>query len=467
MTVLSQVAIGCLFMKFFGTDGIRGPANEFPITPEIALRVGRAMARLLPSNSGERKKFLLGRDTRVSGPMLESSLAAGLMSEGAEVILVGVLPTPAVAFLTQKLGCDGGVMLTASHNPFQDNGIKIFAGDGYKLTDEVEAKVEDYLRKEAKLETEKVAGSSVGSVSVLEEGLDQYLDSLCLALPDLSLEGVRIVFDGANGAGSEAGVKLFEALGAEVTSLGVAPDGININENIGAMHPEAAAAKVLEVGASIGVCLDGDGDRLVLIDSDGEVVDGDRLLCLAALALHEQGLLKGDTLVATVMSNLGLDQTLAKRGIAVERAAVGDRHVLEKMREKEYNLGGENSGHVIFSDFGTTGDGLAATLQILATIQKTGKSLQELASVMPIFPQRLVNIRVKEKPPISEVKGLPEMIAAAEAAMGDEGRVLIRYSGTEKKMRVMVEAQQEEVMEEWCSRLVEVVREELGEKELV
>ena len=307
----------------------------------------------------------------------------------------------------------------------------------------------------------------MGSVSVLEEGLDQYLDSLCLALPDLSLEGVRIVFDGANGAGSEAGVKLFEALGAEVTSLGVTPDGININENIGAMHPEAAAAKVLEVGASIGVCLDGDGDRLVLIDSDGEVVDGDRLLCLAALALHEQGLLKGDTLVATVMSNLGLDQTLAKRGIAVERAAVGDRHVLEKMREKEYNLGGENSGHVIFSDFGTTGDGLAATLQILATIQKTGKSLQELASVMPIFPQRLVNIRVKEKPPISEVKGLPEMIAAAEAAMGDEGRVLIRYSGTEKKMRVMVEAQQEEVMKEWCSRLVEVVREELGEKELV
>ena len=447
-------------MKLFGTDGIRGTANEFPITPEMALRVGRAIARVLESQQPGRHKVVIGKDTRISGYMLENALTSGLVSEGARVLLTGPLPTPAVAHLTKSMACDAGIMLTASHNPFQDNGIKIFGPDGFKLNDELEAAIESLVAGESL--SEPIPGTELGKAFRINDASGRYIEFAKNAIGSTRLDGLKIVVDCAHGAGYFVGPLIFEELGAEVIALGVKPDGRNINENCGALHAAQAAQRVKECGADLGVCLDGDADRLVLIDATGKVVDGDRLLCLAALALKRKGELDGDTLVATVMSNLGLKEALAKNGIGLETTAVGDRNVLERMREKGYGLGGENSGHVIFSNHATTGDGIMGALQILAEMNATGKSLAELANCMEVFPQKLVNLAVTDKPPLDEITGLNELIAKAESAMGDSGRVLIRYSGTEKKIRVMVEARDQAVMEDWCGQLVDLVKNKIG-----
>ena len=447
-------------MKLFGTDGIRGTANEFPITPEMALRVGRAIARVLESQQPGRHKVVIGKDTRISGYMLENALTSGLVSEGARVLLTGPLPTPAVAHLTKSMACDAGIMLTASHNPFQDNGIKIFGPDGFKLNDELEAAIESLVAGESL--SEPIPGTELGKAFRINDASGRYIEFAKNAIGSTRLDGLKIVVDCAHGAGYFVGPLIYEELGAEVIALGVKPDGRNINENCGALHAAQAAQRVKECGADLGVCLDGDADRLVLIDATGKVVDGDRLLCLAALALKRKGELDGDTLVATVMSNLGLKEALAKNGIGLETTAVGDRNVLERMREKGYALGGENSGHVIFSNHATTGDGIMGALQILAEMNATGKSLAELANCMEVFPQKLVNLAVTDKPPLDEITGLNELIAKAESAMGDSGRVLIRYSGTEKKIRVMVEARDQAVMEDWCGQLVDLVKNKIG-----
>lgn len=447
-------------MKLFGTDGIRGTANEFPITPELALRVGRAIARVLESQHPGRHKVVIGKDTRISGYMLENALTSGLVSEGARVLLTGPLPTPAVAHLTKSMACDAGIMLTASHNPFQDNGIKIFGPDGFKLNDELEATIESLVAGESL--NEPIPGTELGKAFRIDDASGRYIEFAKNAIGSTRLDGLKIVVDCAHGAGYFVGPLIFEELGAEVIALGVKPDGRNINENCGALHADQAAERVKESGADLGVCLDGDADRLVLIDATGTIVDGDRLLCLAALALKRKGELDGDTLVATVMSNLGLKEALAKNGIGLETTGVGDRNVLERMREKGYSLGGENSGHVIFSNHATTGDGIMGALQILAEMNATGKSLAELANCMEVFPQKLVNLAVTDKPPLEDIAGLNELIAQAESAMGDSGRVLIRYSGTEKKIRVMVEARDQGVMEDWCGQLVELVKNEIG-----
>lgn len=447
-------------MKLFGTDGIRGTANEFPITPELAMQVGRAIARILPAREAGAHKVVIGRDTRISGQMLESALTAGLMSEGASVLLAGSLPTPAVAYLTQTLRCDAGIMLTASHNPFQDNGIKVFGPDGFKLGDAMEEAVEVLIAGGSL--TEPQAGAEVGEIGTVDEATTQYVEFAKKAIGSTRLDGLKVVFDGANGAGCEVGPRILRELGAEVFSVGVEPDGRNINQECGSLHPELAAAKVKEFAADLGVCLDGDADRLALVDANGKIVNGDCLLCLSALALKRRGQLVSDTLVATVMSNLGLKEALARNGIALETTAVGDRNVLERMREKGYSLGGENSGHVIFARHATTGDGVMGALQILAEMNATGKSLAELADCMEIFPQKLVNLAVTAKPPLEEIAGLNDLITTAESAMGDSGRVLVRYSGTEKKIRVMVEAREQVVMEDWCGQLVTLVTKEIG-----
>jgi phosphoglucosamine mutase len=445
-------------MKLFGTDGIRGTANEYPITPELALKLGRVLPRILQPASNDSFAVLIARDTRISGTMLESALVSGLLSEGADVLTTGPLPTPAAAFLTTEMECQAGIMLTASHNPFEDNGIKIFGSDGYKLNDAAEAQVEEFLLGND-LAT---SNQKVGSLTTLTDATERYLAFAQKSIGDATLKGLKVVVDCAHGAGYFAGPRLLEQLGVTVIPLGVEPDGRNINAGVGSLHPEKAAAAVKEHSADLAICLDGDADRLTLVDGNGDVVNGDKLLCLCALGLKRRGLLAKDTVVATVMSNLGLQEALAKNGIAFETTAVGDRNVLERMREKGYNFGGENSGHLIFSDHATTGDGLMAALQVLAEMRATGKPVAQLADCMTVFPQKLVNLAVTEKPAIEDIPGLTSLIAEAEKVMGDDGRVLIRYSGTEKKIRVMVEARKEQIMKHWCDQLSELVQKEIG-----
>jgi len=437
----------------FGTDGIRGLANEYPITPEVALRVGRAVARVLGA-----QRVVIGKDTRVSGLMLESALTAGLVSEGVEVLHAGVLPTPAVALLTESRKCDAGIMLTASHNPFADNGIKIFAADGYKLNDELEEAVEAIILDEnLTFEAKKI-----GEVSKIEDGEAEYAEFAQEAVSSVNLAGMKIVLDCAHGAAHSVGPAIFKKLGAKVILLGVAPDGYNINEGVGALHPEKAAAIVRSEGAHLGICFDGDADRVIFIDEKGEVISGDRVLCLSAKELSRQGKLKGDTLVATVMSNLGLRDALAKGGIQLEVTGVGDRLVLERMREKGFALGGENSGHVIFSDHAKTGDGIMSALMVLSFMRKNDLPLSELASCMNEYPSILVNMAVREKPALDSVPEIKNVMKSAEETLGDEGRILVRYSGTEKKLRILVEAKDGDLAQSQCDTIVAAVKETIG-----
>ncbi len=426
--------------KLFGTDGIRGPANRPPLTPETAIRIGQALALVLRRHEKHGPKILIGKDTRLSGYMLESALASGMCSMGADVILAGPIPTPAVAFLTGNINADAGIVISASHNPFRDNGIKFFSREGYKLNDGKEKEIEDLVGSAAFPESLPPA-ERIGKAFRCEGALGRYMVFLRHALPaGLSLEGMKIAVDCANGATYKVAPDLLKEMRAEVLPVNIAPDGTNINEHSGSLHPRRLAETARRRGADIGLAFDGDGDRLVAVDEEGGVVTGDRIIAICAIHMKNAGILDNNTVVTTVMSNLGLRECLAKNAINHVNAPVGDRYVLEKMLDCGAVLGGEDSGHIIFSNLHTTGDGLLSALYLLSVMKSTGKKLSELASVMKTYPQILRNIPVREKIPLEEAPQLAGMISEVERRLGAKGRVLVRYSGTEPVLRIMVEA---------------------------
>jgi phosphoglucosamine mutase len=428
--------------RLFGTDGIRGVANRHPMTAEVALRLGRAVAKRFrhPSRPG---RVVIGKDTRLSGYMLESALEAGIVSAGADAMLVGPLPTPGIAFITSSMRADAGVVISASHNPYQDNGIKLFAADGFKLPDEVEAELELRM-EEMELGMDAVAAvgpDGLGKAVRIEDARGRYVQFLKHAFPrERTLDGVKIVVDCANGAAYEVAPRVFTELGAEVIALGVEPNGRNINDGCGAMHPEHMAAEVRRQGAALGIALDGDADRVILADERGEIVDGDQIMALLGTRMLAKGTLPQRTVVATIMSNLGLERALAGCGGKLLRTAVGDRYVVEAMREQGLLLGGEQSGHIIFLDHATTGDGTVAALRVLAVMLEEERPLSELiAGAMIRYPQVLVNFSVPHKRPLEELAEVQRAISTVERELGVDGRVVVRYSGTEAKARVMIE----------------------------
>ena len=448
-------------MKLFGTDGIRGRANEFPITPEVALRVGQAVAQVLRAQGHTRNRVVIGKDTRISGYMLETALTAGLVSSGMDVYLPGPLPTPAIAHLTKSMGCAAGIMLTASHNPFEDNGLKIFGPDGFKLNDELEALVERHILGEEG-DAPAVPPAQIGKAHRIDDARGRYIEYAKQTADNISLHGLKIVVDCGHGAAWFIAPLIFRELGAEVIKTGCTPDGVNINDGCGALHPEHAGELVRAHGADLGISFDGDADRVIFTDAAGAPISGDRILGLSALALKEQGRLRGDTIAVTVMSNLGLHAAMKEHGIKTITTAVGDRHVIEALREHNHSFGGENSGHLIFADHATTGDGILSALQVLGMMKRQGKSLAELAACMTEFPQKLINLPVASKPPIDTLAGLKKTISEATAALGENGRQLIRYSGTENKIRVLVEHREQNVVDEWVGRFIRVIQQELG-----
>ena len=446
--------------RLFGTDGIRGVANEHPITPELALKLGRAVARVLSAGRPGRQKVVIGKDTRLSGYMLETAITSGLVSEGARVLLTGPIPTPAIAHLTRSMACDAGIMLTASHNPFSDNGIKIFGADGYKLNDALEAEIERFLLDGTHIGP--LAGAQIGKALRVDDAVGRYIELAKGAAGAVSLKGMKVVVDCANGAGYYVAPLVFEELGAEVISHATKPDGLNINADCGALHPEMAASLVIESGADIGICLDGDADRVIFIDAHGRVVPGDRILCLSAKALSAAGKLRHQTVVATVMSNLGMRDALSRDGIKVETTGVGDRLVIERMRQHGYSLGGENSGHIIFAEHATTGDGIVSALQVLGMMKRQGATLAELADCMDEYPQINRALSVREKPPIHEVPALAAAIHSAESSLNGHGRTLVRYSGTERKIRILVECPDEKEAKFHADALTKAVKDSIG-----
>lgn len=446
--------------RYFGTDGIRGTANASPMTVETALALGRAVATRF-NRAGHRAKILVGKDTRLSGYMFEAALLAGITSTGADVILLGPLPTPGIAFLTTSMRADAGIVLSASHNPFEDNGLKVFGHDGFKLPDEVEMDLERMMDSPAAMKVAR--GHDLGRAKRVDDAMGRYVTHLKTMLrAEYDLSGLRIVVDCANGAAYRAAPTLLAELGATVFAIGVTPDGTNINDGCGSLHPEKAAAAVKSHGAHLGIALDGDADRLILIDERGDVVDGDAVMALAALDLKEHGLLRGDTVVATVMSNLGLEHALSRAGIRLERTAVGDRYVVQRMREGGFNFGGEQSGHLVFLDHATTGDGLVAALQVLNVMQGRQRPLSELAQVMQRLPQVLLNLKVPEKRPLSSLPLASAAMAHVEATLGKDGRILVRYSGTEAKIRVMIEGPDETMIGTFAQEVVAAISKDFG-----
>ena len=442
--------------RLFGTDGVRGLANE-TLTAPLAMKLGAAAATVLTrgANPGKRRPTaIIGRDPRVSGEMLAAAMGAGMASKGVDVLRVGVLPTPAVAFLTDDYGADMGVMISASHNPMPDNGIKFFAAGGTKLDDTVEKEIEHALLN---LEDGGPTGTGVGRViEEATDGLDRYLFHLAKAVP-AKIDGIRVVVDCANGAASEAAPLAYAAAGADVVAIHNSPNSYNINDGCGSTHIDVLQKAVLEHGADLGLAHDGDADRCLAVDSEGNVVDGDQIMAVLAVAMKEQGLLHHNTLVATVMSNLGLKLAMRDNGIEMRTTKVGDRYVLADLNAGGYSLGGEQSGHLVIPDFATTGDGTLTGLYLMARMAKTGKSLAELASVMKVLPQTLINVPVADKAAISDAPAVKEAIARAEEQLGDTGRVLLRASGTEELFRVMVEAPDAETARRIAGELAAVV----------
>lgn len=436
----------------FGTDGIRGTANRHPVTPETSFRLGRAAGHLLKRSDGERARFVIGRDTRRSGPMLEGALVAGLNSVGADALLAGVIPTPAVACLVKELGADGGVVLSASHNPAADNGLKLFGGDAYKLPDELEERLEQLILT-PEIDALRPEGLALGSVSMLGDSEERYGRIAKASVPGMSLHGLRIAVDCANGAASKTTPGVLAELGATLSVFHAGPDGMNINERCGSTLPEEISRLVRETGAQLGISHDGDADRLVLCDETGAIVDGDEILAMTAIDALKRGTLRGKTLVATVMSNFGLDECLEAAGGKVLRTAVGDRYVVEAMRAGNFSIGGEQSGHLIFRDHGTTGDGLIAALQVLRIMTETGKTLGELRRVLKKYPQVQRNLRVREKPPLESLAGTSRLVRETEAALAGKGRVLLRYSGTEPKIRLLIEGPDEALINTAADRI--------------
>jgi phosphoglucosamine mutase len=447
--------------KLFGTDGIRGEANRYPMTPEIAFNVGRAIAHLF-KKEGHRATVIIGKDTRLSGYMLESALESGITSMGGYSHLVGVMPTPAIAFVTQSMRADAGVVISASHNPFQDNGLKIFGGDGYKLTDEQEDVIEDLILND-KLSDLMSKGEGIGKAFRPEGVNGRYIVFAKNSFPrNLSMEGMKIVLDTANGATYRVAPDTFNELGANVEIIHKTPNGVNINDKCGSQHTEVLREKVVNSGAAIGLAFDGDGDRLIAVDEKGREITGDQIMVICANILKKEGKLKNDLLVTTVMSNLGLTVACKKYGFKHHASKVGDRYVLEDMKKLNGVIGGEEAGHMIFLEHHTTGDGIIAALQLVAAMVKEGKPLSELAAMMDIFPQKLINVDVKSKPDVDKVPKLVEAIQQVENELGDEGRVLVRYSGTQNMCRVMVEGPTNAVTEKYCKQIADVVKSEIG-----
>jgi phosphoglucosamine mutase len=439
--------------KHFGTDGIRGRANRV-ITPELALKVGQA-AGLMFQNGEHRHRVVIGKDTRLSGYMIETALVAGFTSVGMDVFQLGPMPTPAVAMLTRSMRADLGVMISASHNPYDDNGIKLFGPDGYKLTDAIELEIEALM--DGDLSKRLAQSANLGRAKRIDGAYERYLEFAKRTLPrNLSLEGLRIVVDCANGAAYKVAPAGLWELGAEVISIGVEPDGFNINRDVGSTSPDALSAKVREMRADIGIALDGDADRVVIVDEKGHLVDGDQLLALIAERFRSEGLLARDGVVATVMSNLGLERHFEELGIGFERTPVGDRYVLEKMRETGYNVGGEPSGHIILSDYATTGDGFVAALQVLAMVKKSGAPVSEVCHRFDPLPQVMKNVRYSSGKPL-ENSSVTSVIDAAQRRLGKTGRLVIRPSGTEPVIRVMAEGDDRELVEEVVDVIVAAV----------
>jgi len=447
--------------RLFGTDGIRGMANLYPMTTELAMQVGRGVAYVF-KNKHHRPKILIGKDTRLSGYMLENAISAGICSMGVDVMLVGPLPTPAIAFLTQSMRADAGIVISASHNPFQDNGIKVFGGDGFKLPDETENFIEDLIFSD-KIDSLRPTANEVGKAFRIDDARGRYIVFLKATFPkDMVLDGLKLVIDCAHGATYRVAPSVFEELGAEVILYGVSPNGENINLECGSTHPDLISRAVIAEKADAGLAFDGDGDRLIMVDENGSMVDGDRIMAISAQDLMLGKKLKKHTVVGTVMSNMGVEVALNRMGARLVRTSVGDRYVVEEMRKKGYNLGGEQSGHIIFLDHNTTGDGILTALQVLAIMKKNGKSLSDLTDVMETYPQCLLNVKVREKRDFNSIPLIKECIDDVKNQLGDTGRILVRYSGTEMLARVMIEAEDDQTVVALTEQVAAVIREQLG-----
>lgn len=454
--------------RIFGTDGVRGVANIEPVTAETALELGRAAAHVFKtleshSRGKGRHRIVIGKDTRLSGYMLENAISSGILSMGLDVLFIGPLPTPGVAYVTRSLRADAGIVITASHNPYHDNGIKFFQADGYKLDDAVEQKIEDLVFSGAIKSIRPVAGE-IGKAIRVDDAVGRYIEYAKASFPKgMTLDGVRIVVDAAHGAAYKTTPCVLRELGAEVVVWSDKPNGTNINEGCGAMHPKLLGQLVLQHRAQLGIAHDGDADRVLLSDENGTVVDGDDILAITGLEMIEQGRLKENTVVATVMSNAGLDVAIREAGGEVLRTGVGDRYVIEEMLRGGYDVGGEQSGHLIFREFATTGDGLVAALQVLRIMKSRNALLSQLVHCWTRYPQMLMNVKVREKVPFEQLDGVLALVQQAEEAVKPQGgRVYLRYSGTEPKARLLIEAREEELMTQWCRRICEAIQQQLG-----
>ena len=445
--------------RLFGTDGVRGLVNEF-LTPELAYHLGRAAASYF-GQSIDRPVFLIGRDTRISGGMLESALAAGICAVGGDVIVLGEAPTPAIAYLVRQKECTAGVVISASHNPYPDNGTKFFDGNGFKLPDAVEDEIEELCKSSADDCLPRPTKGDIGTIQYHQEWVQEYVDFVVST--SASLEGLKVVYDGAHGAASYVGPTILRQLGAEVIAINVEPNGTNINDNAGSTHLEGLQAAVLREEAHVGIANDGDADRCLMVDERGQVLDGDQIMLLCGLHLQEQGKLKDNMIVGTVMSNIGFHKAAEELGMKTCSTAVGDRYVLEKMLAEGYSIGGEQSGHVIFLDYNSTGDGLLTAVQTLSIMKEKGKSLSELAGLMTKYPQLLVNVRVLTKAGWETNAAIQDAIREAEEELGSNGRILVRPSGTEPLIRVMAEGPDQEQLDELCHRIGDVISIEQGE----
>ena len=448
--------------RLFGTDGVRGVANVAPMTAEMVLEIGRATAYVCKRHKDRRHSIVIGKDTRVSGYMLENALTAGICSMGVDVLLVGPMPTPGIAFITHSMRADAGMVISASHNPYQDNGIKIFSRDGLKLPDEEEDQIEQLITS-GKIRDLRPTAEDVGKAKRIDDAMGRYIVFCKNTFPDdLSLEGLKIVIDCANGATYKVAPIIFGELGATVFPIHNEPNGTNINDNCGSQHTRALVAKVREVKADIGLAFDGDGDRMIAVDENGKELTGDHILAICAKRYKELGLLKNNLVIPTVMSNFGFFAALKRLGIRHVIAPVGDRYVLEKMKEEGAVLGGEASGHLIFLDHHTTGDGIISALQLLAAMCAAGQPLSELAKIMTLSPQHMINVTVSKKPPLEEIKEIQQAIKNAEDELGDDGRVLVRYSGTQSMCRVMIEGPTDEVTRRLTEAVAAVVKKYLS-----
>lgn len=447
--------------RLFGTDGIRGIANKFPMTPELSLKLGKALVSTIKLNS-KKIKIIIGKDTRLSGYIFEQSLAAGIASMGGDVHFVGPLPTPAISFITSSMRADAGIVISASHNPYQDNGIKIFDGSGFKLSEELELKIENLINSK-QLDSSGVKPTDIGKAYRLDDAQGRYIVYLKNTFPkNLTLDGIKIVLDCSNGAAYRVAPSAFEELGANLIEVGVNPNGKNINQDCGALFPDLLKGEVLKHGADIGIALDGDADRVIFIDDKGNEVDGDKIIAIFAEEMINNRLLSGNTIVTTIMSNMALEKFVKDKGVNFIRTNVGDRYVVESMKNLNCNLGGEKSGHIIFLDYGTTGDGTLAALQILKTMIGKNKSLSELAKIIDLYPQTLLNVKIKNKKPLTELRKLSTLVNQKEKQLDGYGRINLRYSGTESILRVMVEGDNESLILNIAEEIADLANKELG-----